>query len=585
MKRVVVFAILALFSFILLFFLAGHGSDGSGAGSGEAAGEESADKMGYVRALADGTGERFNIDLFIKDQKAYFFFPAFAAVDHFRLFYDEDCYDRVMIDSQVVDNGAEIFFDEPPKQIELVFSGERGGGRKSYELDCMWSENIPAIFIDTARMDIAQIDADKLAEDDGYIRIITSDGSTDYQGGFDMIRARGNSSFQAEKKSYRLKLTQRASLLGMEPDKSWILQANAYDNTNLRNTLASEIARDCGMPYTPQSCAADLYINGSYNGSYLLMQPVKTGTGHVDIEGDDSYLLEVFHDPGRLEEEGEGFYFMCGSEVFMKVHYPEQPSEAQKTYIDKHMNRMDSLISGLKKDDTLEEASAYLDIEGFADSYLFDFITNDIDAGNFSTFYFIDGRDHLIHPGPIWDYDKAWGNEKKKNSPVDFNAYSNRWPGLMYENSSFRDRVRERFMAVSESLESLLESGIDDMAGVIRASWEMDRIRYGNLSAQSVDEGGFEANLEQLKDYMRKRYELLSDTLFHEDHVRVFMKSRSGRFFWLKRGASLGEDRLAFIRRLYGCEGFYDLQGLPVDAARSFEEDVIIAPGSGSGME
>ncbi len=47
----------------------------------------------------------------------------------------------------------------------------------------------------------------------------------------------------------------------------------------------------------------------------------------------------------------------------------------------------------------------YIDLDSFAAMYLMDLITNEVDANDYSTFYYIlQGK---IYAGPAWDYDRA----------------------------------------------------------------------------------------------------------------------------------------------------------------------------------
>ena len=55
----------------------------------------------------------------------------------------------------------------------------------------------------------------------------------------DYIRGRGNSTWQADKKPYKLKLDKSQDLLGMGKNKHWALLANRFDQSLLRNRLVS----------------------------------------------------------------------------------------------------------------------------------------------------------------------------------------------------------------------------------------------------------------------------------------------------------------------------------------------------------
>ena len=111
------------------------------------------------------------------------------------------------------------------------------------------------------------------------------------------IRGRGNSSwYNAEKKSYRLKFEEKQSLLGRGKDKSWSLIANYFDKTMLRNELGFFMSRMSGLVYTPATDYVEVFLNGSYEGVYVLCDHLKTGSHRMDAD----YLMEI---DVRAEEE------------------------------------------------------------------------------------------------------------------------------------------------------------------------------------------------------------------------------------------------------------------------------------------
>ena len=51
----------------------------------------------------------------------------------------------------------------------------------------------------------------------------------------DYIRGRGNSTWKAEKKPYRIKLENKTDVFGLGTNKHWVLLANAFDTTTFKN--------------------------------------------------------------------------------------------------------------------------------------------------------------------------------------------------------------------------------------------------------------------------------------------------------------------------------------------------------------
>lgn len=65
--------------------------------------------------------------------------------------------------------------------------------------------------------------------------------------------------------------------------KKWILIANAFDNTLLRNTTAFAIAKLLNLAYTPDAQYVDVYANGNFLGNYLLTEKIEVGKNRVSV--------------------------------------------------------------------------------------------------------------------------------------------------------------------------------------------------------------------------------------------------------------------------------------------------------------
>ena len=96
--------------------------------------------------------------------------------------------------------------------------------------------------------------------------LMDTEGKTDYQGELDEISGRGSGTWFFEKKSYNLKLNGSADLLGMGAGKKWALLANVIDESQLRNKLIYDFAREIGSysGFAPNCEHVDVYLNGTY---------------------------------------------------------------------------------------------------------------------------------------------------------------------------------------------------------------------------------------------------------------------------------------------------------------------------------
>ena len=98
------------------------------------------------------------------------------------------------------------------------------------------------------------------------------------------IRGRGNTSWSFEKKSWKVKLDEKQTVFGFHKDKDWALLANYSDKTLLRNMVAMELSRIVGMRWTPAMVSTEVYLNGQYQGCYVLSEHKEVSKEKVDIQ-------------------------------------------------------------------------------------------------------------------------------------------------------------------------------------------------------------------------------------------------------------------------------------------------------------
>ena len=111
------------------------------------------------------------------------------------------------------------------------------------------------------------------------------------------IRARGNSTFGAPKKPFRLKFDAKQEMLGLNGGrayKSWVLMADYYDGSMLRTFGTFKFAKALmeNKYYSSDCTHVEVYLNGEYRGVYLLCEQTQINRGRVDIpekaDGDTS---------------------------------------------------------------------------------------------------------------------------------------------------------------------------------------------------------------------------------------------------------------------------------------------------------
>lgn len=117
-----------------------------------------------------------------------------------------------------------------------------------------------------------------------YMKIVLNEefaDATPYDGEI-QIKARGNATYQLPKKPYKIKLDKATDLFGMGECKHWVLLANYFDESLMRNKVAYDFSGVMGLPYC-ESTWVDVVFNGKYIGVYQLCEQIRIHENRVDI--------------------------------------------------------------------------------------------------------------------------------------------------------------------------------------------------------------------------------------------------------------------------------------------------------------
>ena len=143
------------------------------------------------------------------------------------------------------------------------------------------------------------------------------------------IKGRGTSSWiHSPKKSYRLKFDSKISVLDEPKDKSWVMIANWFDKTMMRNSIGYYLGSISNLDYTPKFHFVDLVLNGRYDGTYIFGDKLKVSKDRVNV-GDDGYLVEI---DAEVLKEG-GVYFKTDSIPYpVSIKDPDTIVEGDENY-------------------------------------------------------------------------------------------------------------------------------------------------------------------------------------------------------------------------------------------------------------
>ena len=250
------------------------------------------------------------------------------------------------------------------------------------------------------------------------------------------MRGRGNYSWSFAKKGFNLKFGDSIDLCGMGKSKKWALVANHYDRSLLRNSAAGFVGKIfTNLEWTPKDSAVDLYVNGSFRGSYILIERVNLEGGRIDrpeLKAEDTPEICSGPDPSvdttsiingtYLMEwdfrKGANFNFGANTHGWVGLKEPEDEDYCQNmgAYINDYVDRADrDLYDGAASSN---DWMSSIDLESAVDYYLAMEFLKPVDGQMWASVYMYKPRGEKIHFGPLWDFDLAMGSANRAGNVV-----------------------------------------------------------------------------------------------------------------------------------------------------------------------
>ena len=413
----------------------------------------------------------------------------------------------------------------PESYIEEVLQGDLGAG------------HLPVVRLNIDPEEFARVNESEdhsYRAESGSVRILFPDGYTaDHSEDtgemeLDYIRGRGHGTWAADKKPYRIKLKDSADLNGMGKNKHWVLLANRYDPSLLRNCLVSFIGDEFGLPFTPECLPVDLVVNGEYYGSYLLCEQVRIGKNRVNIDeltekdvtppeitgGYLMYLNPLWDEP--LEN-----VFITDRLVRFGIDSPGFTPEdagqpAQKEYITGFLQDTENAVFSVGLTDGGRPYSEYMDIDSAARYWWVQEYSVNFDGMRTSSTYLYKERNGRLFWGPLWDFDLALG--AGDGGTEGFEHCGMPWLDHMRAfDEGYRRTLAERWAELDGIIGRVLAEGgaLDTFALEIRASWEADSLRWGPSDGDGAAPG-FDETVRELRNWMSARRNWISENIGKE---------------------------------------------------------------------
>ncbi|MCL2690306.1 MAG: CotH kinase family protein [Chitinispirillia bacterium] len=358
------------------------------------------------------------------------------------------------------------------------------------------------------------------------------------------MRGRGNSTWTDwPKKPYRIRFRKdtKQSLFGLPAARNWVLLANYYDLSLIKTSFAFELGKRLGLPYTCTYNHVELYLNGEYQGSYLLTehrQVDQTGQGapgRAAIDLEEGWFAEIswqFKEEPKFRTANYNLPIVIKSPKFQ----PAAASNPAYNFVIDDWNELTSLMAA----ESFPE-NGYrdlIDIPSFIKSFMVYIITNSADFNlplyepvdkrrDVGSVFFYKDKGGKISMGPLWDFDLSFGTSwysygvggDRGNMPTEVKLPPELYPYPNYPffNRFFDDPV---FLAKWKEIwnnnfhQNILPmSGfIDDMANKIKASAKKDHEKWW-------PENDFDTRISELKNYFHTRAAYLNSHYNNEEKL------------------------------------------------------------------
>ncbi len=345
----------------------------------------------------------------------------------------------------------------------------------------------------------------------GTITITSADGQTSFLPNASdtdttaNIEVHGNTTAQMPKLPYKIKLNTSLDLLTQmglacpyvtgtkqnsvcDKSKSYLLLANYDDKTLLRDWSASALAnaipytapylREAALPsgstgtiptpsgtsnllpWAPHSLFVELYLNGSYEGTYQLIEDVGIDSHRVNITSltgsstdvTGGYLLDIDH------HYDEAYNFSTPQGLPIGVTDPSLSPEipGQMTYISNYVSAAENALFSASFTDPTTGWRAYFDEASAINFYLVNDIMGNVDGGDFysSNYLYKPSGNPYLYMGPVWDFDISAGNVNYYpvvNPTVPWMQTQAAWYAQWFQDPAFKADVIKQFNALKSN--------------------------------------------------------------------------------------------------------------------------------------
>ena len=354
------------------------------------------------------------------------------------------------------------------------------------------------------------------------------------------IRVRGNSSRTFDKVGYLFKFTDDAGMerklevMGMEKDSTWVLHGPYLDKTLMRNYMWYNLAGQI-MEWAPDVRYCEVFLDHEYQGLYVMAEQISMGEGRIEMTKYDgksnisSYIVcadrESVNDVQYLDNFTSYALRINGK---LEVKYPgaSRITPELTEYISRDFSRFEKALYSFDYDTARYGYQNYIDVDSFVDYFIINEVTQNTDAGLYSTYFYKDVSGKLKMC--VWDFNNCCDNYIEDQTPMAGFFMQNRpWYFMLCKDEAFMEKVITRYHQLRKGIlsEEAVESYIAGVQSYLGPAIDFEKWGYSFLPEKDLlyeDErkiGSYEAAVEQYETRLVRRMRWMDE---HIEDLRSY---------------------------------------------------------------
>ena len=335
---------------------------------------------------------------------------------------------------------------------------------------------------------------------DGIVPLGTKDSPLAMQ-----IKGRGHSSWKGVKKPYKLRLDEKAAMMGMPRNRHWaLLQAS-------ENTVAGLcLGKLMGMAWTPRYRPVEVVLNGDYAGLYFLTETIRIDKERVNIFEQQDLETDPELIQGGWLVEVDNYYDECqitlpecsSWNLTLRYHSPENLSDRQLQWLTREFKAINTAVYATDKKST--DWEDYLDVESMARFFIVQEIMDNPDGFHGSFYLHKDlGNGAKWVAGPLWDL-VCYNREKTDYTfrmKVHY-GFTPHWIGELIQYESFCQAVASVWDEVYPHKLSAMYDDIKEILLPLEQAWQHDCQRWNSDPAQTA-----QARFDKIRNALNRNIE------------------------------------------------------------------------------